>query len=114
MVKTVSAVYEDGILRPSEPLPLAEHQRVSVTVSDVSADRPEKADEASLKDRYLQEKLWLAENRQRFAGHWIALQGRTLLASGDTAKEVFSRVAGQVPPPLVIRVDDETHPFAGW
>jgi predicted DNA-binding antitoxin AbrB/MazE fold protein len=40
MTKTVSAVYENGVLRPSEPLPLAEHQKVSVTVSD-TRDRAE-------------------------------------------------------------------------
>lgn len=34
MIRTVSAVYENGVLRPSEPLPLAEHQEVNVTVSD--------------------------------------------------------------------------------
>ena len=38
MTKTLSAVYENGLLRPSEPLPLKEHQRVSVTISDVSPD----------------------------------------------------------------------------
>jgi predicted DNA-binding antitoxin AbrB/MazE fold protein len=38
MVMTLSAVYEDGVLRPLEPLPLAEHQQVKVTVSDVSVD----------------------------------------------------------------------------
>jgi predicted DNA-binding antitoxin AbrB/MazE fold protein len=38
MVKTLSAIYENGVLRPSEPLPLREHQRVSVTVSDQSPD----------------------------------------------------------------------------
>jgi predicted DNA-binding antitoxin AbrB/MazE fold protein len=27
-------VYENGVLCPSEPLPLAEHQKVNVTVSD--------------------------------------------------------------------------------
>jgi predicted DNA-binding antitoxin AbrB/MazE fold protein len=39
MVKTLSAVFENGILRPLEPLQLKEHQHVSVTVSDVSDDR---------------------------------------------------------------------------
>ena len=34
MMRTISATYENGVLRPSEPLPLAEHQKVSVTVSD--------------------------------------------------------------------------------
>jgi predicted DNA-binding antitoxin AbrB/MazE fold protein len=34
MTKTLQAIYENGVLRPLEPLPLEEHQRVTVTVSD--------------------------------------------------------------------------------
>jgi len=34
MTRTLPAVYENGVLRPLEPLPLKEHQRVMVTVSD--------------------------------------------------------------------------------
>jgi predicted DNA-binding antitoxin AbrB/MazE fold protein len=29
---TVEAVYEDGVLKPVQPLPLQEHEKVSVTV----------------------------------------------------------------------------------
>jgi predicted DNA-binding antitoxin AbrB/MazE fold protein len=29
---TVEAVYEDGVLKPAQPLPLKEHEKVSVTV----------------------------------------------------------------------------------
>ena len=32
MRQKIEAVYEDGLLRPLEPLNLADHQRVSVTV----------------------------------------------------------------------------------
>jgi predicted DNA-binding antitoxin AbrB/MazE fold protein len=42
MTRTVSAVYENGVLRPSEPLPLDEHQKVNVTVSD-TRDRADRA-----------------------------------------------------------------------
>ena len=34
MTRTLQAVYENGVLRPLESLPLREHQRVTVTVSD--------------------------------------------------------------------------------
>ena len=34
MTKTLQAIYENGVLRPLESLPLKEHQRVMVTVSD--------------------------------------------------------------------------------
>jgi predicted DNA-binding antitoxin AbrB/MazE fold protein len=32
MPLTVEAVYEDGVLKPVEPLPLNEHEKVRVTV----------------------------------------------------------------------------------
>jgi predicted DNA-binding antitoxin AbrB/MazE fold protein len=37
MTRQVEAVYENGVLRPLEPLPLKEHQKVSLTVSDTEA-----------------------------------------------------------------------------
>jgi predicted DNA-binding antitoxin AbrB/MazE fold protein len=41
MEKTVHAVYEDGVLRPLEPIPLEERQEVTVTISDeVPRDHP--------------------------------------------------------------------------
>lgn len=38
MTRTLSAVYENGVLRPLEPLELQESQRVSITVSDTPED----------------------------------------------------------------------------
>ena len=32
MAFTVEAIYENGVLKPAEPLPLKEHEKVSVTV----------------------------------------------------------------------------------
>ena len=37
MIQHVEAIYERGVLRPLKPLPLAESQRVSVTISDSTA-----------------------------------------------------------------------------
>jgi hypothetical protein len=34
MEKTVQAIYEAGVLRPLEPVPLADRQEVTVTISD--------------------------------------------------------------------------------
>jgi predicted DNA-binding antitoxin AbrB/MazE fold protein len=38
MAITVDAVYEDGVLKPARPLPLAEHEKVQITVKS-SASR---------------------------------------------------------------------------
>jgi hypothetical protein len=34
---------------------------------------------------------WLDENRENYSGQWVALDGDRLLASGPTAKEVYSK-----------------------
>ncbi len=34
MARTVTAVYENGVLRPLDPLPLPEHQRVEITIAE--------------------------------------------------------------------------------
>jgi predicted DNA-binding antitoxin AbrB/MazE fold protein len=34
---TIDATYEDGVLKPAEPLPLAEHAQVRVTVEEQTA-----------------------------------------------------------------------------
>jgi hypothetical protein len=57
---------------------------------------------------------WLTENRSRYLGQWVALQGDELLASGSTARDVYSRVRGLRPVPLVVQIESEHLPFAGW
>ena len=39
MIQQVEAVYEHGVLRPLEPLALAESQRVKLTIMDFGAGR---------------------------------------------------------------------------
>jgi hypothetical protein len=37
MAITVEAVYEDGVLKPVEPLPFPEHEKVQVTVQPLAS-----------------------------------------------------------------------------
>jgi len=60
---------------------------------------------------------WTRQNRGRYAGKWVALAGKTLLASGNSAREVFDAASGWNGTPLIQyieRVEGETLPFAGW
>ena len=61
MTREVEAVYENGMLRPLEPLPLAEHQHVKVTVSEIPGDPL-----ASMIDQTFQEE---ARQEVAAAGH---------------------------------------------
>lgn len=58
---------------------------------------------------------WLALNRERYAGRWVALDGDELLAVGGSAREVYAAIANHRRTPLVTRVEpeDEVY-FAGW
>ncbi len=66
-------------------------------------------------DSELAELRWLALNGQCYAGHWVALEGDTLLAVGDSAQEVYAIIGSHEGTPLVTRVEPEEQlPFAGW
>jgi predicted DNA-binding antitoxin AbrB/MazE fold protein len=43
MTRTVQAVYENGVLRPLEPVNLAENAKVTVTIADGSETVPDEA-----------------------------------------------------------------------
>jgi len=64
--------------------------------------------------QFQEETQWLIENGNRFAGQWVAIQGRQLLAVGATARDVFQRVANEKTPPLVTLVESDDLPFTGW
>ena len=60
-----------------------------------------------------EEAKWIATNRGRFAGHWVALLGGNLIAAGDSAKAVAQAASGVPSAPLIIYIENEL-PFAGW
>jgi|SRR5436853_589739 len=86
----------DRKLTPSAPP--ASDRRVPLILSDVD---------------FSQELGWLNENREEYAGQWVALKGDRLIAAGTSASQVFAAAdAAGVDHPLVTRVDDLI-PFAG-
>ena len=50
MTRSLQAIYENGVLRPLEPLPYKEHQQLSVTVSDAAAAADDLVDAEFLRD----------------------------------------------------------------
>jgi len=81
MTREVEAIYQDGVLKPVDPLPLVENQRVKVTVNDtVSAESP------SARAREL---AWLKANAHRYKGQYVALQDDQLVSHGVDGKAVI-------------------------
>ena len=118
MIRRLEAVYEQGVLRPLEPLALPEHQRVRLTLEDrvlpQNGNAPEAA-AAPVNHRH-EEFQWLATESGPYAGQWVALDGRRLVAHGTDLVTVSAaaRAAG-VERPLLTHLPPESElPFGVW
>ena len=95
----LEAVYEQGVLRPLEPLALEEHQRVHVTVED--RKRPLIRESAKPIDDAAAELEWLSRESRQFAGERVALDGNRLVAHGPklaAVKATAQKAAKKVKP----------------
>ena len=63
MTKQVEAVFEHGVLRPLEPLPFADNERLLLTVSDLPKATGNRVKELG----------WLALHAIEYADQWVAL-----------------------------------------
>ena len=116
MVRQLDAVYEEGVLRPLEPLALRERQLVRLTVDDGPLSQGERAGLSGQEQHRREEMLWLGTQAGPYAGEWVALSGSRLIAHGADAASVHAaaRAAG-VDRPLLTHLPEDTElPFGGW
>jgi len=115
MVQQLEAVFEQGVLRPLEPLSLTENQHVLVTISDIKAPEETSArvEEPSARR---DEREWLSIHSSEYRGQWVALQGNVLLSHGPRAQAVLdeARRKGVQRPLLVSIPEDFDLPSVGW
>ena len=114
MIRQLEAVYEQGVLRPLEPLSLAEHQRVRLTLEDQPARLSWESSEQVNERR--EELQWLSKEAGPYAGEWVALDGSRLVAHGEKLADVSAAAtAAGIEEPFFARVPRETGvPFGGW
>lgn len=114
MARQVEAVYEQGVFRPLQPLPLPEHHPVILTIEDKSAPQSRES-QAPVNERR-QEMQWLADQSAAYAGQWVALEGSRLVAHGDQLAQVreAARAAGVMRPLLTHVPPGGELPFGGW
>ena len=64
-----------------------------------------------------EERQWLAEHSDEYAGQWVALKGDQLLSHGTDPQEVYRRgreMGIDAPVLKRIREPHEELPFGGW
>jgi len=115
MVRHLEAIFEDGVLRPLEPLSLPEHQHVMVTIDDQAPEASGPRPEVEVRHAYA-EMAWLREHSREYIGQWVALDGDRLVAHGMNGVLVHDEAKRQgIGLPFVVRIPlDYGMPSAGW
>jgi len=109
--RTGEILVDRGVLSEAELEQALAHQkksggRLGQVITELGLGSPSETE---------RELAWISANRHLYANRWIALHGDTLLAVGDTAREVYRATAGYPGVPLVIQVEPlEGTNFAGW
>lgn len=95
------------IIKSIEQLSKAEQERIRRWLNDKGATSGEGHGSQARANSSTKSLQWLHENREKYSGQWVALDGDRLIASGPTAKEVYSKAkAGDVEIPFVELVTD--------
>ena len=104
----------EQIIESIQQLPARDQERVRQWLEDKRTDGADDASQAN-SGHSEQSLLWLNENRQKYLGRWVALDGHRLIATGETAKEVYSKAKAEgVKIPFVELVtEEEPTPFSG-
>ena len=110
MTKELKVIYENGMLRPLEPLPFEENEHLRVTVT-----RPGPRSPLTYNPRFL-EMEWIRTHRSRYGGKYVALEGAELVGEGDSVRSVLEQARARgIPHPLVHYMPEEPQlPFGGW
>ncbi|HKS08794.1 MAG TPA: DUF5678 domain-containing protein [Pyrinomonadaceae bacterium] len=105
----------EQIIKSIEQLPATEQERIRKWLDEKGAANGESDRLQAQVNRSAQSLRWLDENREKYLGQWVALDGDRLIASGSTAKEVYGKAKDEgIEIPFVELVTDkEPVPFTG-
>ena len=105
----------DQIIKSIAQLPAAEQERIRRWLEEKGATNGEGQGSQAHANRSARSLRWLDENREKYSGQWVALDGDRLMASGPTAKEVYSKAKAEgVEIPFVELVTEPVPSTGGW
>jgi hypothetical protein len=107
----------DEIIKSIAQLPAAEQQRIRRWLEEKGATNREGQGSQAQANRSARSLRWLHENREKYSGQWVALDGDRLIANGPKAKEVYSKAKAEgVEIPFVELVADSEPVLStgGW
>ena len=105
----------DQIIKSIEQLPATEQERIRRWLDEKGPSNGDGDTSQADADRSARSLRWLDENRQKYLGQWVALDGDRFIGGGATAQEVYLKAKAEgVAIPFVELVSDrEPVPFTG-
>ena len=85
----------DQIIKSIEQLPASEQERIRRWLDAKGTSNGEGHGSQAHANGSAKSLRWLQENEQKYPGQWVALDGDRLIASGSTAKEVYSKAKAE-------------------
>ena len=106
----------DQIIKSIAQLPAAEQERIRRWLEEKKRQTKKDKTQAHA-NRSARSLRWLHENREKYSGQWVALNGDRLIASGPTAKEVYSKAKAEGVEILFVELVTDPEPApstGGW
>ena len=85
----------DQIIKSIAQLPAAEQERIRRWLEEKGTTNGEGQGSQAHANRSARSLRWLHENREKYSGQWVALDGDRLMASAPTAKEAYSKAKAE-------------------
>src|SRR5678816_292675 len=82
-------------IKSIEQLPAPEQERIRRWLDENGTPKRERNASQPHANRSAKSLRWLDENREKYSGQWVALDGDRLITSGPTAKEVYSKAKAE-------------------
>ena len=105
----------DEIIKSIEQLQAPEQERIRRWLDENGTPNRERNASQPHANRSAKSLRWFDENREKDSGQWVALNDDRLIASGPTAKEVYSKAKaeGVEIPFIELVTDPEPVPSTG-
>ena len=107
----------EQIIKSIEQLPAAEQERIRQWLDDKGATSRERHGSQRQANRSAKSLKWLHENREKYSGQWVALDGDRLVANGQTAQEVYSKAKSEgveIPFVELVTYPESVPSTGGW
>ncbi len=113
--RQIHVVFENGVLRPLEPVDFTERQEMVVTVREEDPIVKVDSTPVPYSTRSL-EYQWLKEHGSEYVDEWVVVEGDRLVSHGRDGKAVYdeARAAGISTPFLTHVEPPDDRPWGGW